>query len=255
MRRLGSRVLRRLGEYLAAAAVLLAGWEVLARALATPALPGPGPALADFVRLFPGALAPHLAVSGARVVASMALGAGLAAPLGLVLGRSPRADRVLAPLVFLTYPIPKVVLLPVFLTVLGIGNASKIGLIATIVFFQILVTARGAARNIPEASVVSVRSLGAGRWQVFRHVVVPAALPDVFTALRIGTGTAVAVLFFCESVAGSSGLGYYILDAWGRIAASEMFAGVLAMALLGVGLYESLEVLEARLCRWTRAGR
>jgi NitT/TauT family transport system permease protein len=249
------RVLGRLGGYAGAAGVLLVGWELLARAVASPALPGPGPALRDFARLFFTSLFPHLAVSGARVVVSMVLGAGLAAPLGLVLGRSPRVDRVAAPMVFLTYPIPKVVLLPVFLTLLGIGDASKVGLITTIVFFQILVTARDAARNIPAASVLSVRSLGASRWQVFRHVVVPAALPDIFTALRIGTGTAVAVLFFSESVAGTSGLGYYILDAWGRIAYSEMFAGVLTMALLGVCLYEVLEAGEARVCRWTRAGR
>jgi len=248
------KVLGRLGGYAAAAVVLLVGWELLARGVASPALPGPGPALGDFARLFFPALLPHLMVSGARVVASMVLGAGLATPTGLLLGRSPRLDRVAAPLVFLTYPIPKVVLLPVFLTLLGIGDASKVGLITTIVFFQILVTARDAARNIPAASVLSVRSLGAGRWQIFRHVVVPAALPDIFTALRIGTGTAVAVLFFSESVAGTSGLGYYILDAWGRIAYSEMFAGVLGMALLGVCLYEVLEAAEARVCRWTRAG-
>lgn len=86
-------------------------------------------------------------------------------------------------------------------------------------------------------------------------MVVPAALPDIFTALRISTGTAIAVLFFSETVAGSEGLGYYIIDAWSRIAYSEMFAGIIAMALLGVVLYEVLEVAEARVCKWTRAGR
>ncbi len=120
-------------------------------------------------------------------------------------------------------------------------------------FFQILVTSRDAARAIPPASVLSVRSLGAGRMQVFRHVVVPAALPEIFTALRIGTGTAIAVLFLAESVAGTSGLGYYIVDAWGRIDYNAMFAGILAMAILGVVLYEVLDALESRLCRWTRA--
>ena len=156
---------------------------------------------------------------------------------------------------FLSYPVPKAVFLPVLLVLLGIGNMSIVALITLIVFFQILVTARDAARQIPSGSVTSVRSLGATRWQVFRHVVLPASMPDVFTALRISSGTAIAVLFFSESIAGQTGLGWYIYDAWGRIAYSEMFAGILAMALLGVVLYEIIESAERRVCRWTRAGR
>jgi NitT/TauT family transport system permease protein len=240
--------------YAVAVALLLGGWELLALAVGSPALPGPAAALADFARLFPSELARHLAVSARRVCLSLAAGTLLAAPLGLLVGRSPRIDAVAGPLLFLLYPIPKVVLLPVLLVLLGIGDLSKIALITLIVFFQILVTARDAARAIPAQAVLSVRSLGANRWQVVRHVVLPAALPDIFTALRIGSGTAIAVLFFSESIAGSSGLGYFILDAWGRIAYSEMFAGILAMALLGVAIYELLQLLEARLCRWTRAG-
>jgi len=246
---------RKLLGYAGAVAVLLAGWHVLAIVLSSPALPTPATALSEFARTFASDLAPHLALSTWRVLAAIVLGTVLAAPLGLVLGRAPRADAVAAPLIFLTYPVPKVVFLPVLLVLLGLGDASKIVLITLIVFFQILVTARDAARQIPAGSVLSVRSLGADRVQVFRHVVVPAALPDIFTALRIGTGTAVAVLFLAESIAGTDGLGYYIVDSWGRIDYSAMFAGILGMALLGVLLYELLDALESRLCRWTRAGR
>ena len=247
--------MRRLLGYFGATAALLVGWWLLSVLVGSPALPGPAPAISDFVRLWVSDLLPQSLESAWRVLASMAIGVALGAPLGLLIGRSPRLDAVAAPLVFLTYPVPKIVFLPVLLVLLGIGNAPKIALISIIVFFQILVTARDAARSIPAASVLSVRSLGATRAQVFRHVVVPAALPDIFTALRIGIGTAIAVLFFSESVAGTSGLGYYILDAWGRIAYSEMFAGIIAMALLGVVLYELLEMAEVRVCRWTRVGR
>jgi len=246
---------RRLAGYLGAIVVLLGGWWLLSVAVGSPALPGPAPAIRDLVRLWGSELFPQLLESAWRVIASMTIGLVLGAPIGLIIGRSPKLDAIAAPLVFLTYPVPKIVFLPVLLVLLGIGNAPKIALIALIVFFQILVTARDAARGIPSGSVLSVRSLGATRTQIFRHVVVPASLPDVFTALRISTGTAIAVLFFSESVAGTSGLGYYILDAWGRIAYSEMFAGIIAMALLGVVLYEGLELAEARICRWTRVGR
>jgi len=245
--------LRKLVGYAGAVVVLLLGWAVAAVAVGSPALPGPVLAIAAFVDQWP-AIWPEMLVSLMRVVVAMALGTTFAVPLGLMLGRSPRADAVFAPLIYITYPIPKVVFLPVLLVLLGLGNSPKIVLIAIIVFFQILVTARDASKAVPEPSVLSVRSLGASRWDVYRHVVVPAALPDIFTALRIGTGTAIAVLFLAESIAGSSGIGYYIVDAWGRIDYPVMFAGIIGMGLLGVVLYEALDAVEVWATRWRRAG-
>jgi ABC-type nitrate/sulfonate/bicarbonate transport system permease component len=245
---------RKLLGYVGASVALLAGWWLVSLAVGSPALPGPGLAFAAFFAEWP-VIWPHILISAARVLAAMAIGTALAVPLGLVLGRSPRADAIAAPVIYLTYPIPKVVFLPVLMILFGLGNVPKVMLIAIIVFFQILVTARDAAKAVPEGSIVSVRSLGASRVDVYRHVVVPASLPDIFTALRIGTGTAIAVLFLTESFAGSSGLGYYIVDAWGQIDYPAMFAGIIAMALLGVVLYEALDAIETWATRWRTAGR
>lgn len=246
--------LRRVVGYAGAFAVLLLGWAALSALIASPALPGPVSALTAFVELWP-LLWPEVLISLWRVIAAMAIGTVLAVPLGLAVGRSPRADAVFAPLIFLMYPIPKVVFLPVLLVLLGLGDAPKITLIALIIFFQIIVTTRDAARSVPAGAVLSVRSLGASRLDVARHVVFPAALPEIFTALRIGTGTAVAVLFLAESLAGSSGVGWFIVDAWGRIDYPAMFAGIIAMALLGVVLYEGLDAAESWATRWRRAER
>ena len=243
---------RKVLGYVGAMVVLLAGWWLVALAVGSPALPGPVAAISSFVANWPD-IWPEILVSTARVLAAMAIGTALAVPLGLVLGRAARADAVAAPLIFLTYPIPKVVFLPVLLVLFGIGNLPKIALIALIVFFQILVTARDASKAVPEGSVLSVRSLGATRLDIYRHVIVPASLPDIFTALRIGTGTAIAVLFLAETTAGSDGIGYYIGDAWGRIDYPGMFAAIIGMALLGVALYEALDALEAATTRWRRA--
>ena len=248
------RILRRWFGYVAAILIMWGLWEAASLLFHNPALPPPALAFRQFIEQLP-VLLPHFEYSALRVVAAIAIGLVLGAPLGLILGRSPRADVVADPLISLNYPIPKVVFLPVLLALFSIGSPSIIPLIAIIVFFQILLTARDAARSIPSASVLSVRSLGASRWQVFIHVIVPGALPEIFTALRIGSGTAVAVLFFAESIAGSTGLGYFIFDAWGRIAYDQMFAGILAMALLGVLLYETIELAQARMCRWERARR
>ena len=193
---------------------------------------------------------PAFLVSLYRVVVAMVIGTVIAIPIGLWLGRSPRADAVLAPVLYFLYPLPKVVLLPVLIVLLGLADAPKIVLIALTVFFQVLVTVRDAAKSVPEESVLSMRSLGGNSLDVYRHVVVPATLPDLFTALRISSGTAVAILFFAESLAGSTGLGYFIVDAWSLLNYPKMFAGIIAMALLGVILYELFEVAEKRLTRW-----
>ena len=239
--------------YVAAAAILLGAWSLASLVIGPAVLPGPVVTLADFVRLWPKELGPNTTISLARVLAALAI-ALLAVPIGLVVGRSPRMDAIVAPLVYLTYPVPKIVFLPVLFVLVGIGDASKVALIALTLFFQVLVTATDAARSIPADSVLSVRSLGAGRWDVYRHVVVPAALPEIFTAVRISTGTAIAVLFFSESFAGTSGLGWYIQDAWSRLDYPAMYAGILAMGLLGVVLYEVLELIEKRVSRWRTLG-
>lgn len=246
--------MRRALGYLGGTAALVAVWALVAGLIGSPALPGPATAFSAFAELLPE-LWPELLVSLYRVLAAMILGTVLAVPAGLMLGRSPRADAIFAPVVFLTYPIPKVVFLPVLLVLLGLGDLSKIALIGLIVFFQILVTARDAAKAVPGGAVLSVRSLGARGHDIARHVVLPAALPEIFTALRIGTGTAIAVLFLAESIAGTNGLGWFIVDAWGRIDYPAMFAGIIAMALLGVVLYEVLDAIEAWATRWRRAGR
>jgi ABC-type nitrate/sulfonate/bicarbonate transport system permease component len=249
-----SAAARRILGYLGAMLAMLAMWALLAMALSNPALPGPAAVIADFFAIWSAELWPNVLVSGGRVLAALLISL-VAAPIGLVVGRSPRADAVVAPFVYLTYPVPKIVFLPVLFVLLGIGDISTVTLIALILFFQILVTARDAAKSIPEDSVLSVRSLGGTRTDVYRHVVVPAALPDIFTALRISTGTAIAVLFFAENVAGTSGLGWFISDAWGRLDYPAMYAGIIAMGLLGVVFYEVLELIESRAARWRRAGR
>lgn len=247
-------MMRKVGGYIFAIAFILAGWQLTAMAVASPALPGPFEAFPMVVRYFSD-LWPAFLVSLYRVLAAMVIGTVLAIPLGLVCGRSPRIDAVFAPILYFLYPLPKVVLLPVLIVLMGLADAPKITLIAITVFFQVLVTVRDAAKSVPEESVLSVRSLGATRWDIYRHVIVPATLPELFTALRISSGTAVAILFFAESLAGSTGLGYFIVDAWALLAYPKMFAGIIAMALLGVVLYEVFEAAERRLTRWRRAGR
>lgn len=226
-------------------------WKLTALAVGGVILPHPEEALRVFFFATTTQLFwEHFGVSTYRAVSAMVLAWGSAFPLGLVLGSVKRVDDIVAPFIFLTYPVPKIVLLPIFLLLLGLGDASKIAMIALILGYQILVTTRDGVRSIHPKYFDSVRSLGGSRWDVLREVLLPAALPHGFTSLRLGTGVSVAVLFFVESFATTRGLGYMIMDAWGAMDYLTMFTGIIGMSLLGAALYEIANLMERKACKW-----
>lgn len=234
-----------------AAIGIAALWAVAAALADKPFLPSPAKAAAAFVRLAAqGTLGRHAGASLGRVLWALGLSFAPAAALGLAAGRSARLDAVVSPLVYLLHPLPKAAFLPVIMLLFGLGEASKVFLVALIVFSQILVSARDAAGRIPPQLVDSVRSLGASRLSLAVLVVVPAALPDLLTSLRVSLGTAVAVLFLAETFATETGLGYLIVDAWSRVAYPDMYAAILALSLLGLGLFAAVDVAERLLCPW-----
>lgn len=231
---------------------LIAAWQIAAWLFNRSILPAPGTVLFVFWRdLTLGKLAGHFLVSLWRVAAGMLLAVLSAAPLGLALGQSKRLNRLVAPVIYLLYPIPKVVFLPIILLFLGIGDASKIFIIFIILFFQILVLVRDQAASLRPELIQSVRSLGAGRRALFWYVYLPASLPAILTALRQSVGTAIAVLYIAEAFATRQGLGFYLLyKGSGAFDYPVMYAGVLAMSLLGLGMYFSVDWLERWLCKW-----
>jgi len=236
-------------DILLAALALLVLWEIIALILNRDILPAPTAVLAAFVVQVPRSLGWHFLVSAWRVVASITLSVLLATPAGLALGQYPRVNRFMAPVVYLTYPIPKIVLLPIVILFLGIGDASKIAIIFLVLFFQILVVVRDQASALRPELLYSVRSLGAGRRALLRFVYLPATIPAILTSVRLSIGTAIAVLFFTESFATNAGLGYYVIvDTFSRIAYPEMYAGVVAMSVLGLVLYFIVDWLERVWC-------
>jgi len=241
--------LQKIAGYLIATFALLLFWAVMSLIIDNAALPMPNAALQKLVLSMPDMI-PHLWISLYRIVLSMTLGTIGGTVLGLALGRSAKLDMIGAPLLYVTYPIPKIVFVPVLMVLLGLGNAPAITLMSLVIFFQTVVTARAAAKALSPDLIMSVRSLGARRRDLIRHVVIPASLPSIFTALRISAGTAVAVLFVVESFAGNTGIGFYIVNAWGRIDYPSMFAGIIAMAVMGVLIYEIINLVESRTVRW-----
>jgi ABC-type nitrate/sulfonate/bicarbonate transport system permease component len=228
-------------------------WQILAWIVHLPILPSPVTVLPIFFRLIFKELGQHFLASTCRVLAAVILAVVTAVPIGLILGQAPRLNRIFEPLIAITYPIPKIVLLPVIYVLMGITDISKVFLIALIIFFQILVVVRDEAANLPPELILSVRSLGAGRRALFRYVYFPASLPAVLTALRISVGTAIAVLFIAEQSLTSYGLGYYIVvETYQVLQYPEMYAGILAMSLLGLLLYFIISTIEFRVCRYQK---
>jgi ABC-type nitrate/sulfonate/bicarbonate transport system permease component len=226
-------------------------WQVLAWIIQRPIMPSPFEVLPIFgVSLF-GKLGIHFLASAGRVLAAIGTAVVTAVPIGLGLGQLPKVNRIFAPLIAIVYPIPKIVFLPVIYVLMGITDISKIFLIALIIFFQILVVVRDEAANLHPELILSVRSLGAGRRALFRYVYFPASLPAMLTALRVSVGTAIAVLFIAEQSLTTCGLGYYIVvETYQVLRYPEMYAGILAMSLLGLVLYFVIYHLELRVNRF-----
>ena len=226
-------------------------WQVLAWIIRRPIMPSPVVVLPLFFTSIFGELGLHLLASTGRVLAAIGFSVITAVPIGLGLGQVPKLDRIFAPLIAIVYPIPKIVFLPVIYVLMGITDVSKIFLIALIIFFQILVVVRDEAANLHPELILSVRSLGAGRRALFRYVYFPASLPVVLTALRISAATAIAVLFIVEQSLTTYGLGYYIVvETYQVLRYPEMYTGILAMSLLGLGLYFVIYNLEIRIRRY-----
>ena len=238
-------------EFFFGVLTLLLIWQFLSWIVHQPILPNPIIVIQTFARELGSDLILHFGISLWRVSASTLLAIGLAAPFGLILGQSPRLNALFSPIIYLLYPIPKVVFLPVLLLILGIGDLPKIAIIFIILFFQILVLVRDQAAGLHPALIQSVQSLGAGRRALFRFVYLPASMPAILTALRQSVGTSIAVLYIAELFATQRGLGYYIFFNGSTLFNyPAMYAGILAMSILGLGLYFSVDWLEKRFCPW-----
>lgn len=230
-------------------------WGISSLVMHSVLFPAPWKVIQAFILDIPRGLGWHILVSLWRILVSTAIATALGVPLGLWLGQNQKWDRFAYPLIYTIYPIPKIALLPIIILFLGIGDLSKIFLLSLILFFQVMVIVRDASRNIPAEYVLSLRSLGANRSQILRYVYLPACLPATLTSLRMNVAIAIAVLYLAESFATNSGLGYYVMDTWQQLAYTRMYAGVLAMSLIGALAFISLASLENRLCRWTQVGK
>lgn len=226
-------------------------WQLLALILNRSILPSPFEVVPLFFRLMTGELSLHFLASAARVLTSIIISVLLAVPIGLILGQSRKLNRLISPVIAVLYPIPKIVFLPIVYVLMGISDFSKIFLISLILFFQILVVVRDEAMKLPEDLILSAKSLGAGRLGLYFFIYGPASIPGILTSIRISISTAIAVLFLAEQSLTEYGLGYFIIvKSYQILRYREMYAGILAISLLGAIFYLAIGLLEKKFCKY-----
>ena len=230
----------------------LAFWWTVAQLLQMPVIPSPELVLLRLVQKFPDTIAVHAGYSLLRIVLGLLAAVAVGYPVGIVMGYFPRVNRLLAPTLYLTYPVPKIALLPVAMLLFGVGEASKLLLVFLIIVFQVVVAVRDAVAAIPSETYAPLRVLGAAFLQIVRHIIVPASLPKFITAVRVAMATAISVLFFTETFGTRYGIGYYIMDAWLRVNYLDMYAGIVVLGMMGLLLFILLDWTERRLCAWNR---
>lgn len=230
----------------------LALWAGMAYLLQMPVVPSPVQVLLRLVQKFPDTIAVHAGYSLMRIVLGLFAAVAVGYPIGVLMGCFPCVNRLLAPILYLTYPVPKIALLPVVMLLFGVGEQSKLLLVFLIIVFQVVVAVRDAVAVIPAETYAPLRVLGASFVQIVRHIIVPASLPKFITAVRVAMATAISVLFFTETFGTQYGIGYYIMDAWLRVNYLDMYAGIVVLSAMGLLLFILLDWTERRLCAWNR---
>ncbi len=197
--------------------------------------------------LISGDLADDALASMFRSYSGFVLGSVFGVAIGLLSAVWRQAQAFFDPLVSTLYPVPKIALLPVIITWLGFGDVSKITLISLAVFFPTFINTLYGARGTPVNLVWAARNMGANRLYIFWHVVLPAALPQIFTGLRSGLALSFVVLFATEMVGSHNGLGDMIIRAEEAMRYDWMYASILTIGLLGFLSDRALLVIRRKL--------
>ncbi|MFV0390660.1 MAG: ABC transporter permease [Paludibacteraceae bacterium] len=227
-------------------------WLIAAVIFQNKMLPNP----MDVYRVLPetisSGMGEHVWTSLRRVIIGTSIALILGLIGGLLTAMSRKTNKILEPLLYLSYPVPKLALLPIIMLIFGIGETTKIVMIILIIVFQLMISIRDAVRRLPKENFYVLSSLGASKTQYMRHVVLPGILPDIFSALRVTVGIAISVLFVAETFGTDKGLGFFIVDAWMRIDYLTMYVGITAISIIGFLLFLIIDTADAVFCKWNK---
>jgi ABC-type nitrate/sulfonate/bicarbonate transport system permease component len=232
---------------------LLVLWEVLVRVdvIDPRFFPPPSKILAQLVTLTQsGELLKNTWASLQRLFWGTLIGGIPALVLGVVMGLYRPVRALVDPLVAATYPVPKSAILPLILLIFGLGEASKIAMVAIGVFYPVLINATAGVLQINRIYLDVGRNFQASRTQVFRTIALPGALPFIMTGVKLGVGMGLILIAIAEMIGAKSGLGYMIWNAWEILSVETMYVGLLVIAVLGFVFTVLLNELERWIVPW-----
>ena len=232
---------------------LLAIWELICQSgvVSSLFLPAPTAIISAFLQMIAdGEIGVSLAASLYRILAGFFIGSLVGLAVGLVTGTSALMDKIGTPIVNAIYPIPKIALLPLFILWLGIGELSKVTIIALGMFFPVAMNTYSGVKNVDTLLLKVAASFNASWWMTMKSVVLPNALPMIFAGLRLAAGTSLLLLVAAEMIAAQVGIGALILHYGDLMITDRLMAGVIVLSLLGLVFNLILQFLERKAIPW-----
>lgn len=233
--------------------LFIAVWELVGRVgwVDPFFLPPPSVVAAEMARLVrSGELFGHLWISLYRALGGYCLAAALGLGMGILICWSRRAEDALDPVLELIRPISTLALIPLMIIWFGIGDGSKIIIVLKACFFPILLNTVAGIKGVNIKMIQAARSLGANELQIWTKVILPAALPVIFTGMRISTAISMMAIVAVEMLAADSGLGFMIIDAQRVFATDRMFVGIIILSFMGFGFDALARALQKRFVGW-----
>jgi ABC-type nitrate/sulfonate/bicarbonate transport system permease component len=236
--------------------LLLLAWEAVARLglIDTRYFPAPSGIFSTLVELVrSGELWANTVVSLRRLFLGFLVGGVPALVLGVVMGLSRTLRAFFDPIIAATYPVPKSAILPLILLIFGLGEGSKIAMVAIGVFYPVVINATTGVLEINRVYLDVGQHFRATRWQMFRTIAVPGALPFIMTGVKLGLGMGLILIAIAEMIGAKQGLGFMIWNAWEILSVETMYVGLLVIALIGFVLTLLLNELERWLIPWKKS--
>lgn len=227
-------------------------WFVAAILFQNKALPNPIDVYKVFPVTFKLGMGAHIWASLRRVILGTLISLVLGVIGGVLTAMSKRINQIFEPLLYLSYPVPKLALMPIVMILFGIGETTKVVMIILIIVFQLIISIRDSIRRIPKENYYVLSALGANRLQQVRHIMMPGVLPDLLSALRVTIGIAISVLFVTETFGTDKGLGFFIVDAWMRLDYITMYAGIVSLSIIGFLLFLIIDAADELFCKWDK---
>lgn len=233
--------------------LLLVIWEFMARGglLDIRLFSAPSLIIRSLVpALLSGELLYHTWISVRRILLGFLAGALPGIVLGLSMGLFPLVRALLQPMVAITFPIPKLAIMPMILLLFGLGEASKVFTVAIGVFYLVLINTMSGVLNIDRIYLDVAKNFGASRWNFYRTVALPGALPMIFAGLKLGMGTALILIVAAELTAAQAGLGDWIWRSYDMFDIERMFTSLIMLTILGYLFANALDLLERWVIPW-----